>query len=167
MKEKDPDRVSYSFGMKINVGNYESKDFHVSLTSDIRDGETTEKALDRVRHEVEKYAQECHKRLSVKETTETREVSTAESKTGKTKVKTSKPAETTKVITTEQTEEITEVFSKLADANEIDAVVFKAKYLNGKRISQLTDEEANLAILGLKNDFPKYVNGGLNANENR
>lgn len=47
MTEHNPDRVSYSFGMKVNMGNYESADFHVSYSTDLKKGETAKDALAR------------------------------------------------------------------------------------------------------------------------
>lgn len=44
----EPDRISYSAGMKVNIGNYESADFHVSMSSDVSKGETSEEALARI-----------------------------------------------------------------------------------------------------------------------
>lgn len=48
------DRVSYSFGMKINIAKFETADFHISIESDVKAGETVETAIDRVRTQVEK-----------------------------------------------------------------------------------------------------------------
>lgn len=47
------DRVNYSFGMKIGLGDYSSADFHLSLSSDVRSGETVEEAFERVKTFVE------------------------------------------------------------------------------------------------------------------
>ncbi|NBW99425.1 hypothetical protein EBR03_07620 [bacterium] len=44
----EQDRISYSAGMKVNIGNYESADFHVSMSSDVRAKETPEQALKRI-----------------------------------------------------------------------------------------------------------------------
>ena len=44
---KTPDRVSYSFGMKVNMGNYESADFHVSYSTDVNEDESLKGALAR------------------------------------------------------------------------------------------------------------------------
>ena len=49
----ESDRVNYSYGMKVNLGNYESADFHMSLSSDVRAGETPEDAMERVKFFVE------------------------------------------------------------------------------------------------------------------
>lgn len=35
IKVETPDRISVSIGRKVNIGNYESVDFHVSLSSDV------------------------------------------------------------------------------------------------------------------------------------
>ena len=43
----EADRVNYSYGMKVNMGNYESADFHVSLSTDVKEGETPKQALAR------------------------------------------------------------------------------------------------------------------------
>ena len=53
----EADRISYTFGMKLNMGNYESADFHISLSSDLKAGETHEKALKRVQTFVEDEAE--------------------------------------------------------------------------------------------------------------
>jgi len=54
---KQPDRISYSLGMKINMGNYESADLHVGLSSDVREGETQESAMKRIKKFVEAQAE--------------------------------------------------------------------------------------------------------------
>jgi hypothetical protein len=47
MAESQQDRVSYSFGRKINTAKYETADIHISFSTDVRKGETTEDALER------------------------------------------------------------------------------------------------------------------------
>lgn len=47
MAEGQPDRVSYSFGMKINIGNFQNVDFHLSYSTDCKEGETKEDAMER------------------------------------------------------------------------------------------------------------------------
>lgn len=44
----NPDRLSFSFGAKINMGNYESQDYHISMSSDLRQGETRMECIDRL-----------------------------------------------------------------------------------------------------------------------
>lgn len=44
-----PDRISFSYGMKIGLPNYSSVDFHISMSSDVKAGETPEKALVRIK----------------------------------------------------------------------------------------------------------------------
>jgi len=52
------DRVNYSFGMKVNLGGYESADFHISLSSDVRPHESPAQALKRIQQFV---SEECEK----------------------------------------------------------------------------------------------------------
>lgn len=40
----DNDRVNYSMGMKLNIGNYQSIDFHASMSSDVKEEETWNQA---------------------------------------------------------------------------------------------------------------------------
>lgn len=47
------DRVTYSFSMKVGLPNYSSADFHIGLSSDVKEGETAEKAFARVKKWVE------------------------------------------------------------------------------------------------------------------
>lgn len=44
----EPDRINYTFGTKVNMGNYESVNIQVSLTSDVKKGESREDALTRI-----------------------------------------------------------------------------------------------------------------------
>jgi len=39
------ERVSYSFGFKMNLGNYESTDMHFSFSRDVKEGETEAVAM--------------------------------------------------------------------------------------------------------------------------
>jgi len=41
------DKISVSVGHKKNLGNYQTMDWHVSVTITHRDGETTEEAFER------------------------------------------------------------------------------------------------------------------------
>lgn len=50
------DRISLSIGRKINLGNFESYDFHVSFSSDIDPGEGKREAYKRVRRQVKVWA---------------------------------------------------------------------------------------------------------------
>jgi len=53
-----PDRVSYSFSGKVNIGNYESIGFHISYETDVKEGENPSKTLKRVQYFVETKAEE-------------------------------------------------------------------------------------------------------------
>jgi len=48
------DRVSYSMGRKVNIGNYESIEIHESFSTDLLPGETREQALARAAGFVER-----------------------------------------------------------------------------------------------------------------
>lgn len=48
------DRISWSEGVKINIDDFESRDGHLSMSTNIRDGETPEGALKRARSFVQK-----------------------------------------------------------------------------------------------------------------
>ena len=53
-----PDRLNYSMGMKLTMGNYQSIDFHFSYSSDVKPGESLEKASKRVIKYVEDQIEE-------------------------------------------------------------------------------------------------------------
>jgi hypothetical protein len=57
----ESDRLSYSFGMKVNMGNYQSADFHINFSSDVAEGETPSAAFARIVKFVEK---ESEKKLN-------------------------------------------------------------------------------------------------------
>jgi hypothetical protein len=57
------DRVTYSFGTKLNLGNYESADFHISFSSDVKDGETCESAFNRVKAFVDSESRKAFKEI--------------------------------------------------------------------------------------------------------
>jgi len=46
-KLEQRDRVMYSEGLKINIGDYESYDLHLSYSTDVSQTETKEQALQR------------------------------------------------------------------------------------------------------------------------
>jgi hypothetical protein len=52
-----PDRVTYSYSMKVGLPNYSSADFHVGLSSDVKPGETQEKAFARIKKFVDAQAE--------------------------------------------------------------------------------------------------------------
>jgi len=53
-KLHQPDRVTYSEAVKINIGDYESRDVHISFSSEIKEGETFQKAVSRTKVRVQK-----------------------------------------------------------------------------------------------------------------
>lgn len=53
MSDENTDRISYSEGVKINIGDYESRDVHVSYSTSVKEGENTKKAISRARKTVQ------------------------------------------------------------------------------------------------------------------
>lgn len=51
----EPDRVSYSFGLKVNLGNFESASIHASFSTDVKEGEDFDTAVRRAAEEVETF----------------------------------------------------------------------------------------------------------------
>jgi len=43
----ESDRVNYTFGLKINLGNYESCSINMSYSTDLKEGETPKDGMDR------------------------------------------------------------------------------------------------------------------------
>ncbi len=62
-KQRQEDRVTYSETVKVNVGNYESKDIFVSFSTDLNPGESVEDALKRARAEVTPRVEALEQRL--------------------------------------------------------------------------------------------------------
>lgn len=60
MIEGQPDRVSFSFGAKVSIAQYESADFHMTYSSDVKANETPAQAFKRVSKFVE---EESEKKL--------------------------------------------------------------------------------------------------------
>lgn len=56
----EEDRISYSESVKVNIGDYESRDVHISYSTSVRAGEQIEDAFNRASKVV-------RKRLKVKE----------------------------------------------------------------------------------------------------
>jgi hypothetical protein len=57
------DRISYAMGIKVNLGNYESADVHISFSTDVKSGETKEQALKRAAKFVENEIDKKHDEL--------------------------------------------------------------------------------------------------------
>jgi hypothetical protein len=52
------DRISYGYSVKLNTGNYESADYHASMSTDLREGETPQQAMARAQEFVESVVRE-------------------------------------------------------------------------------------------------------------
>jgi len=171
--EKQNDRVSYSFGMKLSTGNYQSSDFHVSMTSDVNTGETSEQAFERVRKEVLQYAQLSHDAIRASETglikTEEKIATnvyksvdkpqnTKESKREPPKVHTTNGNESekskTEAIGIATKAAIETIYSKLKAEGKTDAKTFKAKYLAGIPLSTMAPQIQEEVLSKLKTDYP-------------
>jgi hypothetical protein len=64
----EPNRISVSLGRKINLGNYESYDFHVSYSSDVGCEESNDEAYQRVTEQVQSWAnQEEYKAIRLRD----------------------------------------------------------------------------------------------------
>lgn len=65
MKNKvvNPDRITYSESIKINIGDFENRELVIGLTSDVRDDESFSKALDRVKKTVQKQTTKFERRI--------------------------------------------------------------------------------------------------------
>ncbi len=49
---KGPDRVWFSYSVKCNLGNYESKDIALGMSSDVLPNESVEDAVNRIQNQV-------------------------------------------------------------------------------------------------------------------
>ena len=58
----EPDRVNYTLGCKVNMGNYESVNLNISYSTDSRSNETIQETLERaitfVEHNIDKKREE-------------------------------------------------------------------------------------------------------------
>ncbi len=138
------ERVSYSFGMKVNLGNYQSADFHVSLSSDVQSNETSVTAYNRVKKEVETFAELAYQEILAKQSGDKKDVPTpAEPK------KEAPKAAPIGVLK----QQIKAAFGVLQAQKKIDAAGFKTKYLSNKKTDDLNELEVTKAIVALREDF--------------
>lgn len=153
---KQNDRVSYSFGMKLSLpAKYESADFHISLTSDVGDGETLNQAFERVRNQVHLKVSQSYEAIRQSETgllNENKEakpapVTEAPKTEEKPKVKSTDP----KVYK----QQIKLAFGVLEAQRKITKDAFKTNYLNNKKVDELNDNETLFAIIKLRETFPE------------
>lgn len=67
----NPDRVWFTYGLTVNLGNYNSVKFDAGMASDVRPGETPQQAIDRCRKvadaEIERENQRLKKRPQPRE----------------------------------------------------------------------------------------------------
>lgn len=59
------DRVTYSESVKVNIGNYESREVTLFYSTDFEEGEEFEDAIQRARSKVRRTLTTCEKRIRV------------------------------------------------------------------------------------------------------
>lgn len=162
-KEKQNDRVSYSFGMKLSLpAKYESADFHISLTSDVNHDETPTQAFNRVKKEVLEYAREAYK--SIRESEDgldqpgnDRDVSAPAAVVEATPAQAPQvevkalPVKARDIKVVKQ--QIKSAFKVLEAQKKITKDVFVTTYLQNKKVDELTDGEALRVFDSIKADF--------------
>lgn len=161
MKQNQNDRVSFSFGMKLSLPTkYESADFHVSMTSDVEETESTEGAFNRVKNEVNTYVNKLYSQIRESETGLLDDKLENEEN-----VQTS--AQTSKQVTTEKDtrsaprdrkllrKQIKEAFLVLEAQKKVTKSAFKAEYLSNKKIDELSDMEVEPVFNKIIKNFPE------------
>jgi len=63
MTEKTTDRISYSEGVKINIGDYESRDVHISYSTDVKRKEKPEDTIKRAKKTVQLSLKKAEKKI--------------------------------------------------------------------------------------------------------
>lgn len=64
MKElRQGNRISYGETVKVNIGDYESRDVHISFSTDVEEDETVDQALVRARSTVRTHVTKYEKRI--------------------------------------------------------------------------------------------------------
>jgi hypothetical protein len=62
MKEES-DRISYSEGVKVAIGDYESRDVHISYSTSVRSKESVDAAVKRARKIVLNQLKKCERKI--------------------------------------------------------------------------------------------------------
>ncbi len=164
MIDKSNDRVSFSYGMKLQLPTkYESADFHVSFTSDVKDGESLLAAQMRVRNQVMLEIAEVYETLRASETgllNEAPESKPASESRDTKDVSVSKPEEkpvpeTRKKDTKALRQQIKFAFGVLEAKKLVSKADFVTKYLYGKKTDELNELEVTKTIVALRENFPK------------
>ena len=63
MSDEQPDRISYSEGVKVSIGDYEARDVHISYSTTIKEGENAKKAVSRARKVVQDKLKVCERQI--------------------------------------------------------------------------------------------------------
>ena len=65
MSDKTPDRISYSEGVKVAIGDYESRDVHISYSTNVKKKETIKDAVARAKKTVQLSLKRAEKKIRV------------------------------------------------------------------------------------------------------
>src|ERR1700761_5892004 len=128
------DRVSYSFGMKLSLPEkYESVDFHINLSSDVKDGESTESAFLRVKAIVHDQAADKFSELR-------REGYGVVEDSAEKVLAPAKPVE--KVVISKATQAmIKTAFLTMQERHGLNTEKFKKEFLGGRGLSTVPESE--------------------------
>jgi hypothetical protein len=150
------DRISYSFGMKLSLpAKYESADFHISMTSDVNEGEGESRAMNRIKNFVHAEVTKAYEAIRQSETGLLNEPLTTKSTpstdapaiTEKPKNKPTDP----KILR----QQIKLAFGVLEAKKQTTKDTFKSSFLNNKKVDELTENETLFAIIKLRETFPE------------
>lgn len=159
---KQNDRLSFSYGMKLSLPTrYESADFHVSLTSDVGSEETVESAYSRIRNTVLEMVKKSYEEIRNSESgviNENNNISSVAQVS--TTAETKENSETSRVISSRSTPEVyrQQVKASLAvleAKKQVTRPEFVTKYLNNKKLADLSDLEVQESLKTLNTDFPE------------
>jgi len=158
MTPNQPDRISVSFGMKLSLPTkYESADFHVSLASDVKPGETSTSAFNRVKKEVETYAALTYQQIRNSESGLTHDTQELENQQGN-QADVPAPAEPKAAVKRDikaLRQQIKQAFGVLEAQKKTTAAGFKSEFLGGKKTDELNELEVTKAIVGLREKHPE------------
>ncbi len=156
MNNGQPQRISYSFGMKLSLlAKYESADFHVSMTSDVDDSETVEQAMNRLKHFVHLEVGRSYEAVRASETGLIGEAVKQEPVPCKDVAPVVEKPKNKPVNPRVFKDQIKLAYGVLESKKQTTKDSFKATYLNNKKVDELTESETNFALTELKKNHPE------------
>lgn len=156
MENRTPNRVSYSFGMKLSIpGKYESSDFHVSLTTDQEGTETVSEAFNRAQQEVLAQAEKLYVDIRGSETGLI--TTSPPQKQSPRSEATANPLTLGGLLGNVETcrSLIKSAFTVLEAQKKTTKAEFKQKYLNNLKVDELQLNELQRIKIQLAQDFPE------------